>query len=217
MPVCCAAQQHTAGEASTSGRDSTGSSAGKQTGRQLLQQQGRAKKQRLDDYCLALHPEHSKNLIQSWIVQGKVLVNDRWGQTRCWQSPLIHACSAACRLDASSGSTRLPAHAWRAGQRAQHLSAWHALKQPRMPCVRAQHCRVVTKAGTPVPKDATVRINAEQPKYVCRAGHKLEAALEHFGVDVTGLTALDAGLSTGGFTDCLLQRGIARVRRLRAG
>ncbi|KIZ02007.1 Uncharacterized protein yqxC [Monoraphidium neglectum] len=147
MPVCCAAQQHTAGEASTSGRDSTGSSAGKQTGRQLLQQQGRAKKQRLDDYCLALHPEHSKNLIQSWIVQGKVLVNDR----------------------------------------------------------------VVTKAGTPVPKDATVRINAEQPKYVCRAGHKLEAALEHFGVDVTGLTALDAGLSTGGFTDCLLQRGIARV------
>lgn len=63
-----------------------------------------------------------------------------------------------------------------------------------------------------MPKNAVVRINAEQPKYVCRAGHKLEAALEHFGVDVAGLTALDAGLSTGGFTDCLLQRGVGHVR-----
>ena len=44
-----------------------------------------------------------------------------------------------------------------------------------------------------------------------RAGLKLEAALEHFGVDVTGLVALDSGLSTGGFTDCLLQHGAARV------
>ncbi len=70
----------------------------------------------------------------------------------------------------------------------------------------------MTKAGTPLPKNAVVRINAEQPKYVCRAGHKLEAALDHFGVEVAGLTALDAGLSTGGFTDCLLQRGVGRVR-----
>ncbi len=45
----------------------------------------------------------------------------------------------------------------------------------------------------------------------CRAGLKLDAALEHFGLDVSGLTALDAGLSTGGFADCLLQRGAARV------
>lgn len=71
----------------------------------------------------------------------------------------------------------------------------------------------MTKAGTPVPKNAVVRINAEQPKYVCRAGHKLEAALDQFGIDVAGLTALDAGLSTGGFTDCLLQRGIGNVSR----
>ena len=46
---------------------------------------------------------------------------------------------------------------------------------------------------------------------MCRAGYKLEAALDRFGVDVAGLVALDAGLSTGGFTDCLLQRGAARV------
>ena len=42
-------------------------------------------------------------------------------------------------------------------------------------------------------------------RYVCRAGLKMEAALEHFGVDVAGAVAIDAGLSTGGFTDCLLQ------------
>ena len=46
---------------------------------------------------------------------------------------------------------------------------------------------------------------------LCRAGHKLEAALDHFGVDVTGKRVLDSGISTGGFTDCLLQRGAAAV------
>lgn len=71
--------------------------------------------------------------------------------------------------------------------------------------------QVVTKAGTPVPKSAAVRINAEDPKYVCRAGFKLEKALDHFNIDVTGLTALDSGLSTGGFTHCLLQRGARHV------
>jgi predicted rRNA methylase YqxC with S4 and FtsJ domains len=45
----------------------------------------------------------------------------------------------------------------------------------------------------------------------CRAGLKLDAALAHFGVDAAGRTALDAGLSTGGFADCLLQRGAAQV------
>ena len=45
----------------------------------------------------------------------------------------------------------------------------------------------------------------------CRAGLKLEAALEHWAVDVRGLRCLDAGVSTGGFTDCLLQRGAAHV------
>lgn len=48
-------------------------------------------------------------------------------------------------------------------------------------------------------------------KYVSRGGHKLEHALDHFGIDVTGQTAIDLGASTGGFTDCLLQRGAARV------
>ncbi len=48
-------------------------------------------------------------------------------------------------------------------------------------------------------------------KFVSRGGHKLEHGLEYFGVRVTGLTAVDLGASTGGFTDCLLQRGAARV------
>lgn len=64
---------------------------------------------------------------------------------------------------------------------------------------------------TQVPPSAIVEILAELPKYVCRAGHKLEAALEAFAVNPTGLVCLDAGLSTGGFTDCLLQRGAAAV------
>eukprot|EP00887_Chlorella_sp_A99_P003384 scaffold7.g3384.t1 len=105
----------------------------------------RRKKRRLDEVCLERHPEHSRNVIQSWIAQGKVLVND----------------------------------------------------QP------------VKKAGHQVGDAARVEIIAEQPKYVCRAGLKLEAALDHFGV--AGRRALDSGLSTGGFTDCLLQRGAASV------
>ena len=48
-------------------------------------------------------------------------------------------------------------------------------------------------------------------KFVSRGGHKLEHALEHFALDVRGLTAIDLGASTGGFTDCLLQRGAERV------
>lgn len=51
----------------------------------------------------------------------------------------------------------------------------------------------------------------QPPKYVSRGGLKLEGALEHFGIDVTGLTAFDVGASTGGFTDCLLQRGAVKV------
>ena len=46
---------------------------------------------------------------------------------------------------------------------------------------------------------------------VCRAGYKLEAALDHLGWEVQGLRALDAGISTGGFSDCLLQRGVSAL------
>ncbi|KAB1226549.1 putative rRNA methyltransferase YqxC [Morella rubra] len=71
--------------------------------------------------------------------------------------------------------------------------------------------KVVNKAGTPVSEQAVVQIRAEVPKYVCRAGYKLEAAIEQLGIDVSGKVALDSGLSTGGFTDCLLQYGASFV------
>ena len=58
---------------------------------------------------------------------------------------------------------------------------------------------------------------ATPEKYVSRGGFKLEHALEHFHVDVTGLLAVDLGASTGGFTDCLLQRGAARVYAVDVG
>ena len=51
----------------------------------------------------------------------------------------------------------------------------------------------------------------ERPRFVSRGGLKLEGALKHFNIDVTGMTALDVGASTGGFTDCLLQRGAVKV------
>ncbi|XP_035541065.1 hemolysin A-like [Juglans regia] len=71
--------------------------------------------------------------------------------------------------------------------------------------------KVVNKAGTPVSEKAVVQIMAEVPKYVCRAGYKLEAAIEQLGIDVSGKVALDSGLSTGGFADCLLQYGASFV------
>jgi 23S rRNA (cytidine1920-2'-O)/16S rRNA (cytidine1409-2'-O)-methyltransferase len=67
-----------------------------------------------------------------------------------------------------------------------------------------------TKAGANVAQDA--RIEIERPRrFVSRGGEKLEHALDAFGIDATGKGALDVGASTGGFTDCLLQRGAAHV------
>lgn len=96
---------------------------------------------------MELAPQYSRNVVQSFIAQGKVLVNG----------------------------------------------------QP------------VTKAGTKVGEGVSVRLTAEVPKYVCRAGLKLEAALDAFGINPDGMVCLDSGLSTGGFTDCLLQRGARLV------
>ena len=58
---------------------------------------------------------------------------------------------------------------------------------------------------------------AEQEKFVSRGGHKLEHGLNFFGLNVSGLTAIDLGASTGGFTDCLLQRGASKVFAIDVG
>jgi len=105
------------------------------------------KKKRLDVLLTERMPHYSRRQVQSWVMQGKVLVDGR----------------------------------------------------------------VVTKVGTQINDDAPIELTVQEPKYVGRAGFKLEKALDHFSIDVTGLVILDAGLSTGGFTDCLLQRGAKKV------
>jgi len=71
--------------------------------------------------------------------------------------------------------------------------------------------RVITKPSCLIAQSAIIILGVQEPAYVSRAGFKLEKALDHFGVVVRNKIALDAGLSTGGFTDCLLQRGIKKV------
>ncbi|MCL2487111.1 MAG: TlyA family RNA methyltransferase [Oscillospiraceae bacterium] len=67
------------------------------------------------------------------------------------------------------------------------------------------------KPGEAWPADTVVEMREKERRYASRSGEKLEAALDFFGVDPTGLTVCDIGASNGGFTDCLLQRGAAHV------
>lgn len=69
----------------------------------------------------------------------------------------------------------------------------------------------IEKSGASVDENAAIRILGDDLPYVGRGGLKLAHALEHWSIDVTGWTCLDVGASTGGFTDCLLQNGAARV------
>jgi len=73
-----------------------------------------------------------------------------------------------------------------------------------------------SKPGQSVDDSAAVQVLA-RPRYVSRGGLKLEGALEHFHVSVSGLACADFGASTGGFTDCLLQAGAARVHAIDVG
>ena len=81
--------------------------------------------------------------------------------------------------------------------------------------ILAGHVRVkgqsVAKAGAPVALDAQIELAGEVMPYASRGGLKLEGALQDFGISPLELTCLDIGSSTGGFTDCLLQRGARRV------
>lgn len=70
---------------------------------------------------------------------------------------------------------------------------------------------VADKAGQLVPVDAEIRLKGEPLPFVSRGGLKLQKALNEFAIDVKGLAVLDVGASTGGFTDCLLQRGARKV------
>ena len=76
--------------------------------------------------------------------------------------------------------------------------------------------QVVTRPAAPTDVDAEIEVRGAIP-YVSRGGLKLAHALDVFGLDVNGLIAADIGASTGGFTDCLLQRGAARVYAIDVG
>src|SRR5581483_11452108 len=73
-----------------------------------------------------------------------------------------------------------------------------------------------SKPGEQVDEDAELTVE-RPPRFVSRGGEKLANALDRLGVDVTGASGLDVGASTGGFTDCLLQHGAARVIALDVG
>ena len=75
----------------------------------------------------------------------------------------------------------------------------------------------ITKPGQQVAPEAEVRILGPAPQYVSRAGVKLEAALEKFQLDIRDKVCLDIGASTGGFSDCLLQHGAAKVYAVDVG
>jgi 23S rRNA (cytidine1920-2'-O)/16S rRNA (cytidine1409-2'-O)-methyltransferase len=76
--------------------------------------------------------------------------------------------------------------------------------------------QVAGKPSVSVNPDDQLALAAAE-KYVSRGGFKLEHALDHFKIDVSGQTAIDFGASTGGFTDCLLQRGAAKVYAVDVG
>ncbi|GAA5118085.1 TlyA family RNA methyltransferase [Luteolibacter yonseiensis] len=76
--------------------------------------------------------------------------------------------------------------------------------------------RIIDKPATKLPDDAPLEVK-EKLRYVGRGGLKLEGALDAFGIDPAGWTCIDVGASTGGFTDCLLQRGAAKVHAVDVG
>jgi len=76
--------------------------------------------------------------------------------------------------------------------------------------------QVTLKPATGVQPDSVLTVDSG-PRFVSRGGEKLDAALEAFGIDLTGLTCADVGASTGGFTDCMLQRGADKVYAIDVG
>lgn len=75
----------------------------------------------------------------------------------------------------------------------------------------------IDKPGTPVAEDAVLRLLGSDLKYVSRGGLKLERALEHWRIDLTDLSCMDVGASTGGFSDCMLQSGASAVLAIDTG
>ncbi|MDA0268670.1 MAG: TlyA family RNA methyltransferase [Cyanobacteria bacterium] len=97
---------------------------------------------------------------------------------------------------------------------------WCETRQQAQRVIRAGEVQVnhqiVDKPGTPIPIDSEIQVK-QKPPYVSRGGEKLAKALEAFGITVGDRVCLDGGISTGGFTDCLLQQGAAQVYGIDVG
>ena len=100
--------------------------------------------------------------------------------------------------------------------RAEYSSREKAKRAVMAGCVEVGG-RLVDKPGTGVPVGADVRVLRRSEPFVSRAGRKLDAALDRFCLDPTDAICIDIGASTGGFTDCLLQRGAKRVYAVDVG
>ena len=144
-------------------------------------------------------PSTARNVIQSWIVQGKVQVNGKVvskpGTPVSPQAKIDilavvqqYVCRCVLQIDHKYYSIL-------------------ALLLGFTASLQAVLLHICLLTGGPDDKSS----------HDCRAGHKIEAALEHFNIDATGMTCLDAGLSTGGFTDCLLQKGAVKVYGIDVG
>jgi len=108
--------------------------------------------------------------------------------------------------------------------RLDHLLVMQSLAQSRDAAVRMilagevkVNSTVVDKPAKAIPVDAIIEILQKSTRFVSRGGDKLAAALETFSIDPQGVICLDVGCSTGGFTDCLLQRGATRVYAVDVG
>ncbi|CAI5517113.1 unnamed protein product [Closterium sp. Naga37s-1] len=196
----------------------------------------RGKRVRLDELCVARWAQYSRSQVRSWILQGALVDPARCARGSCkvrsWilQGALLDPASPIPQSPPSVPShspipqspPTVPSHSPLSFTTAPSLAPVSrprlfptTLPSPPPPLPPPGKVLVeghpVTKAGAQVSEHADVIIKARVPKYVCRAGYKLEGALQQWGVAVGGAVALDAGLSTGGFADCLLQHGAARV------
>src|SRR6266571_2393453 len=111
------------------------------------------------------------------------------------------------------GRRRLDAELVRRGLAASRSQAQAAVSAGRVTVAGI----TATKAASLVAADAPVALSGPPPSFVSRGGGKLAAALDRFAVAPDGRDCLDVGASTGGFTDCLLQRGAARVTAVDVG
>lgn len=101
--------------------------------------------------------------------------------------------------------------------RAGHASGREKAKELIAAGVVTVNGRVVSKASMAVREEDCIQCAAPPPRYVGRGGYKLEKALAHTGLSLTGAVAMDIGASTGGFTDCMLQSGASRVYAVDVG